>query len=280
MAARILRGGCSVPPSQAVWAVTWVVEAGAPEPPELEAGVWGFEVFVVREPCGWIATGCTSVNVPGTTRAVTALGPPVPYVQALCDRDTECDMRTGLCSTFDNTHRGPPLPCNADRKDCNGDGSGSDADGCEVDLTRDKTCGDCDISCSDLPGVDPAATACGDDKRCDIVCQEGRHDCSPDPRDGCETEACALDEDRALEVGCPPAPTCDVTCAVGGEPCNLRCSSPPCHMTCTAGQSCEMACRSGPEAPPPGNRCGGTCTSGPCRLSCEAGGIVTCSGLM
>jgi hypothetical protein len=86
-------------------------------------------------------------------------------------------------------------------------------------------------------------------------------------------------------VDCGPGSTCDGTCANGdctcepGASCSFACGAPPCHVECGgANPTCDGTCADGTCACAAGSSCHFRCASGPCHTDCPAGSscVVTC----
>lgn len=151
--------------------------------------------------------------------------------------------------------------CAAGRADCNGDSR----DGCEVDLSKATTCGDCTGAC---PPAKPYCAPFGD---AGFRCTNG---CLPDAPLLCGTQCVSplTSEDHCggCDRKCAEVANAEVSCADGG--CTFTCNASyhACGGKCvldTDPQACGASCT---VCPTPANGIA-TCQSNTCGLQCNAG---------
>ena len=142
----------------------------------------------------------------------------------------DCDNNVvGSCSNYDSSHSCAPnthcdgsgnCVCDTGWDDCNGPGDGTDADGCEADLTIDGNCGSCGVSC----GINEHCGASG------CECDSGWGDCDGLPGNGCETQ---LNTDSNCG-------SCGNTCGSG-----LECDSGSCQSCVRCPLGATSSCWTG-----------------------------------
>jgi hypothetical protein len=199
-----------------------------------------------------------------------------------------CDTAANVASASCGQER-CALRCKPGFADCDG----SDASGCEADLSAATSCGGCGMNCRALPNVDSAS--CQGGGCSDLRCTASYADCNGDAGDGCErflrsaTDCGACDSPCALAHATPDCSSgaCRILmCDTGFGDCDGRpengcetalssrdhCGS--CPTACAAGSSCDNGrCGCGADAEcGTGEACcegqctniGGTCFPWPC----------------
>lgn len=172
------------------------------------------------------------------------------------------------------------ITCNAGFLSCDG----STANGCEVGIWADNSCGTaCSgrIDCDALPGVTDGNCSSG---TCSIgSCDVGSLNCDGSAANGCETDIFA---DNSCGLLCSGRVDCDAlpqvadgncsagTCTIGScDAGSLSCDGSAangCEVDIWANNSCGTACSGRINCTDRPNTTGGTCASGTCNVTCDA----------
>lgn len=228
--------------------------------------------------CGDACLSNTDMGSCGTSCVAC---PTPPNARALCDG--------AACSTA----------CRDTHADCNGTGDGSDADGCEADLSDPLHCGSCASVCSGaLPFCRMGATTfgcvagcAGTESVCGTTCanlQTSVQDCGmcgvvcPAPANGdaaCSAGVCGVVCDASYHA-------CGGACVANASPNSCGSSCTACASPVNATATCNgVAC--GWECNPGYHMCGGACVDdcslATCGTACSpcptpTNGTATCDG--
>ena len=119
--------------------------------------------------------------------------------------------------------------CAPGRADCNGPGDGSDADGCETNLSLVGNCGSCGHVCGAQNDA-PSCVASGSTYACSLACSAGFLNCDGNAANGCETDGTTISHCGSCTTTC--------TATSGGN------TTPTCSKSGSA-YACGVHCQSG-----------------------------------